>query len=86
MFGVKFWHLAKVSCSPSNNTDAVILQSTCQMILAPGGGGIYKMMVENRTMNYPPTQIKNSWIFMALTGKILIGVKMLYGNCVNKNG
>ena len=78
--------MAKVSCSPSNNTHALTLQATRQMILAPGGGGIYKMMVENRTMNYPPTQIKNSWIFMALTGKFLIGVKMLYGNSVNKNG
>ena len=74
--------MAKVSCSPSNHTHALTLQSTCQMILAPGGGGIYKMMVENRTMNYPPTQKKNSWIFKALTGKRLIGVKMLYSNSV----
>ena len=50
--------MAKVSCSPSNNTHALTLQSICQMVLAPGGGGIYKMMVENRTMNYPPTQKK----------------------------
>lgn len=52
------------------------------MILAPGGGGIYKMTVENQTMNYPPTQKKNSWIFKAWSGKSLIGVKMLYSDSV----
>ena len=77
--------MAKVSCSPSNNTHALTLQATRQMILAPGGGGIYKMMVENRTMNYPPTQKKNSWIFKAWSGKSLIGVNMLYGNSVKMN-
>ena len=30
--------MAKVSCSPSNNTHALTLQATRQMILAPGGG------------------------------------------------
>ena len=77
--------MAKVSCSPSNNTHALTLQGICQMVLAPGGGGIYKMMVENRTMNYPPTQKKNSWIFKAWSGKSLIGVNMLYGNSVKMN-